>query len=169
MLSVLSAGFQTTVQDCGRLGFREFGLAVGGALDSAALRVLNLLVGNEQSLAGLEIVSGRVRLQFVDERLVAWSGGDFEVHAEGNSIPQLHCARLCAAETCEIFAKRGRGWLAINGGIDVPQLLGSRSTDLRASFGGMHGRALRDSDSLPLGQPGATSKAIAKQLSDRVS
>src|SRR5438093_12886440 len=67
-------------------------------------------------------------------------------------IPILHCARVSAGGMIEISPKRGgRAWLAISGGIDVPDIVGSRATDLRARFGGREGRALRDGDLLPLG------------------
>ena len=166
---VLSAGFQTTVQDCGRFGFRKFGVAVAGALDPVSLRLMNLVVGNDQAAAGLEIASGRVRLEFDDERLIAWCGGEFEVLAGGTPVPQLHCARISAGAICEIQAKRGRAWLAISGGIDVPEILGSRSTDLRAHFGGQNGRALRDTDTLSLGAPSALAMSIALRLTEAVS
>jgi len=166
---VLSAGFQTTVQDCGRFGFRKFGVAVAGALDPVSLRLMNLVVGNDQAAAGLEIASGRVRLEFDDERLIAWCGGEFEVLAGGTPIPQLHCARISAAAICEIQAKRGRAWLAISGGIDVPEVLGSRSTDLSAHFGGQNGRALRDKDTLSLGAPNALAMSIGLRLTEAVS
>lgn len=78
-VSVISAGFQTTVQDCGRTGLRKFGVTPGGALDPISLRLVNLLVGNLECTAGLECVSGRLRLRFHDERILAWSGGEFEV------------------------------------------------------------------------------------------
>ena len=166
---VLSAGFQTTVQDSGRLGFRKFGVAVAGALDPVSLRLINLVVGNDQCAAGLEIVSGRVRLEFDDDRLIAWCGGEFEVRAGKTAIPQLHCARISAGATCEIHAKRGRAWLAISGGIEVPEILGSRSTDLRAHFGGQNGRALRDKDELSLGAQSPVAMSIALRLPDPVS
>src|SRR5947199_172782 len=63
--SVISAGFQTTVQDCGRAGLRKFGVTPGGALDSVSLRLANLLVGNPECVAGLEVTSGRVRLKLI--------------------------------------------------------------------------------------------------------
>ena len=165
----LSAGFQTTVQDCGRFGLRKFGVTVTGALDPVSLRLMNLVVGNEQCAAGLEITSGRVRLEFEDERLIAWCGGEFEVRAGGKPIPQLHCARISGGALCEIQAKRGRAWLAISGGIEVPEVLGSRSTDLRAGFGGQNGRALRDKDELLLGAPTSLAMKIALKISDLVS
>jgi antagonist of KipI len=166
---VLSAGFQTTVQDGGRFGFRDCGVATAGALDSAGMRILNLLVGNDERDAGLEIASGRVRLKFTDDRLVAWSGGDGNVRIGENAIPSLHCARVSAENACEITPRRGRAWLAISGSIDVTEVLGSRSTDLRACFGGWHGRALRDGDELSLGEPRVMARKIADHISDQVA
>ncbi len=168
-IAVLSAGFGTTVQDCGRFGSRKIGVATAGALHVAALRVLNLVVGNDERAAGIEINTGRLRLKFTDERLIAWSGGDFDVHIETDSIPALHCARTLAGAQCEILPKRGRAWLAISGGIDVPEVLGSRSTDLRARFGGWHGRALRDGDELPLRPMSAASLRIAQSTTGTVA
>jgi biotin-dependent carboxylase-like uncharacterized protein len=150
--SVVSAGLQTTVQDCGRVGFRKFGVTPGGALDSVSLRFANLLVGNPECMAGLEVTSGRVRLWLEVDRLVAWGGGEFEMRIGDESIPILHCARVSAGGMIELSPKRGgRAWLAISGGLDVSEILGSRATDLRALFGGWEGRALRDGDALPLG------------------
>jgi antagonist of KipI len=168
-LVVLSSGFGTTVQDCGRFGFRKFGVTVTGALDSAALRIANLLVGNDECAAGLEIASGRLRLQFTDDRLIAWSGGNFAVNVGATSVPALHCARASAGASCEILANGGRAWLAISGGIDVPQVLGSRSTDLRAAFGGLKGRAVRDGDELPLRKVSARSNRIAAELRGNIA
>lgn len=166
-LVVLSAGFQTSVQDCGRFRSRKYGVAAAGALDSAALRILNLLVGNDECRTGLEISTGRVRLRFTDDRLMAWSGGDFDVRVEGKAIPSLHCARVSAI--CEISPKRGRAWLAISGGIDVPELLGSRATDLRAGFGGWKGRALRDGDEILLGVQSERTMRISRQMKGAIA
>src|SRR5437773_11571762 len=93
-LSVTQAGFLTSVQDLGRNGFRQFGVSVGGALDSHALRVANLLVGNDESAAGLEITLGGLRLRFVDDRIVAWCGGGFDVRLGSMSFPAGHAARV---------------------------------------------------------------------------
>src|SRR5438270_1272163 len=101
--SVISAGFHTTVQDCGRAGLRKFGVTPGGALDSISLRLANLLVGNLECTAGLELVSGRLRLRFHDERLLTWSGGEFEVRVGDKLIPILHCARAPADADIEIL------------------------------------------------------------------
>jgi antagonist of KipI len=151
--TVFHAGFLTSVQDLGRTGYRQFGVSLAGALDVFALRVANLLVGNDESAAGLEITFGGLQLQFADERIVAWCGGDFDVQIESRSLPAGHTTRLQACEELKFGRPQigCRSWLAISGGVDVPIVLGSCSTDLRASFGGFGGRALRDGDVLQLG------------------
>jgi antagonist of KipI len=150
---VRSAGFLTSVQDLGRPGHRQFGISIGGALDSHALRVANALVGNEDSAAGLEATLGRLRLCFDDSCIVAWGGGSFAVTVGDKNLPPGHAALVGKDEELIMTAPKAgsRAWLAISGGIDVPLILGSRSTDLRGNFGGHEGRALRDGDELPLG------------------
>ena len=151
---VTRAGFLTSVQDLGRTGFRQSGVSTSGALDSFALRVANLLVGNDEGAAGLEITLGGVQLRFEDERIVAWCGGGFDVQIGSRALPAGHVAHLQAGDELKFGrAQIGcRCWLAISGGIDVPVVLGSRSTDLRANFGGLEGRKLRDGDQLSLGE-----------------
>jgi antagonist of KipI len=151
---VQRAGFLTSVQDLGRTGFRQFGVSTSGALDFFALRLANLLVGNDEGLAGLEITHGGLQLRFEDERIVAWCGGEFDVHIGPRGLPAGHIARLQAGDELKFGgAQIGcRCWLAISGGIDVPVVLGSRSTDLRGHFGGFEGRKLRDGDQLLLGE-----------------
>src|SRR5205823_11505011 len=160
--TAVRAGFLTSVQDFGRTGFREFGVSTSGALDPFALRVANLLVGNEQEVAGLEITLGGLQLRFDDERIVAWCGGEFDVHVGSTVLPAGHTAFLRAGEELKFGRpKLGcRAWLAISGGIDVPLVLSSRSTDLRANYGGFEGRTLRDGDVVPLGPwPGSPTPA----------
>jgi antagonist of KipI len=151
---VRSAGFLTSVQDLGRTGFRQSGVSVGGALDSHALRVANALVGNDDHAAGLEVTLGRLQLQFEDSRLISWCGGPFSVRIGGDTeLPPGRAGLIEKDDELTITAPDigGRAWLAISGGIDVPLVLGSRSTDLRGNFGGHEGRALQDGDELALG------------------
>jgi antagonist of KipI len=165
---VQRAGFLTSVQDLGRTGFRQFGVSTSGALDSFALRVANLLVGNDEGAAGLEITIGGLQLRFADERIVAWCGGEFDVRVESRPLPAGHVAHLQSGHELKFGrAQIGcRCWLATSGGIDVPVVLGSRSTDLRANFGGLEGRALRDGDVVLLGAPRGSS-ASAKATADK--
>ena len=149
---VVRAGFLTSVQDLGRTGFRQFGVSTSGALDSFALRVANLLVGNDEGATGVEITFGGLQLRFEDERVVAWCGGEFDVQIGSRALPAGHVAHLQSGDEMKFGrAQVGcRCWLAISGGIDVPVVLASRSTDLRANFGGLEGRTVRDGDRLSL-------------------
>jgi antagonist of KipI len=159
------AGFQTSVQDLGRTGFRQFGVSTSGALDPFALRVANLLVGNDEDAAGLEITLGGLQLRFEDERSVAWCGGQFDVQIGARALPAGHVAHVQRGDELKIgSAQFGcRSWVAISGGINVPIALGSRATDLRANFGGIEGRALRDGDVVRLGDlPGSSLPATAR-------
>jgi antagonist of KipI len=151
-VSVVSAGFLTSVQDLGRTGYRQSGISIGGALDSHALRVANALVGNEDSAAGLEATMGKLRLRFDDQRVVAWCGGAFAVRIGDQDLPPGHAGLVAKDEELVMVAPNAgsRAWLAISGGIDVPLVLGSHSTDLRGDFGGFEGRTLRDGDVISL-------------------
>jgi antagonist of KipI len=140
------------VQDLGRVGHRAIGVGLSGTLDSFGARVANLLVGNDEVAAVIEISLGNFRIRFNDERLLAWCGGSFEVLLAGEEIPAGHVFFVAAGEEITIAnPKLGcRAWLAISGGVDVPLVLNSRSTDLRAGFGGFEGRALCNGDELRL-------------------
>lgn len=164
-LIVLHAGFLTSVQDLGRAGFRQFGVSTSGALDCFALRVANLLVGNDEGAAGLEVTLGGLHLRFQDERMVAWCGGEFDVQIGSQFLPAGHVAHVRSGDELKIGRPQigCRCWLAISGGVNVPVVLSSRSTDLRANFGGIQGRALRDRDIVPLfARPGSSPPATER-------
>lgn len=163
-VAVIRAGFQTTVQDLGRAGYRASGVSPGGALDPLALRVANLVVGNSETAAGIEATLGMLRLRFHDERVVAWCGGAFVVTISGAKLRPGRAAVVRAGDELQAAAppNGARAWFAISGGLDIPAVLGSRATDLRSGFGGLDGRALRDGDTLPL----AAAPAAAPRLAD---
>lgn len=165
-ITILRAGPLTTVQDLGRVAQRKAGVSVGGALDSHAARVANLLVGNPETDALLEIGPGKTRIRFYDERVIAWCGGEFQIRIGEADLPPGRVAFVRPEEELEIQPpERGcRAWIAFSGGIDLPLVLGSRATDLRGGFGGLEGRALRDGDDLPLG-----SAARGRQNSGRIA
>jgi antagonist of KipI len=160
-LTIVRAGPLMTVQDLGRPDRRREGVSLGGALDRQAARITNLLVGNPEAAALLEITLGPAVLRFSDRRIIAWCGGDFPVRIADMEIPAGRAACVNADEELAVGPPRtgARAWLAVSGGIDVPLLLGSRSTDLRAGFGGLEGRALRDGDELPLGDAAPIAQA----------
>ncbi|MES2437684.1 MAG: 5-oxoprolinase subunit PxpB [Verrucomicrobiota bacterium] len=143
-IEVIQPGGLTTVQDLGRPGHESSGVSPGGAADPHSLRLANLMVGNPENAAGLEIcVSGPV-LKFHVDTVVAL--------VSGSGKPR----RVKEGETVD-FSKLPHGvraCLAIAGGIRVPEILGSMATDVRAGFGGHQGRALRAGDRLEIGEPG---------------
>ena len=171
-VTVRHAGFLTTVQDLGRRGFQRFGVSIGGALDHHALRVANLLVNNSENAAGLEITLGGFQCQFDDQRLIAWCGGRFEVRIGSISLPAGHVGVVDPGEELTIGAPEigCRAWLAISGGVDVPPILESRSTDLRADFGGLDGRALRSGDVIRLArQPNSEDHPAGLSTNGKIS
>lgn len=143
-ISVIRGGMLTTVQDLGRSGHRAAGVPLGGAMDSFALRVANLLVGNPENAAALECTLLGPELVFSADTVIALGGADFE------GVAAWQPMAVHAGDRVKLgAARRGcRGYLAVAGGIEVPPMLGSRSTYLRGGFGGFQGRALRDGDTV---------------------
>ncbi|KZE52032.1 KipI antagonist [Brevibacillus parabrevis] len=168
-VEVISPGLFTTVQDLGRYGYQRHGVHVGGVMDTLAMRVANLLVGNEPDAAVLELTMKGPALRFQQDVLVAVCGADMQpvlgecrlrrnrpVWVQSGSVLRFGHAR----EGC-------RTYLAIAGGFDVPLVMNSRSTNVRAKFGGAWGRTLAETDRLALGKPGKKSVRLARQLQDR--
>jgi antagonist of KipI len=153
MIEVLKPGLFTTIQDQGRWGYQSYGVGIAGALDPYALSAANLLVGNAQGAAGLEITLQGPILKFHREAAVAITGADLDPRLEGQSIPNWACIRVHSGSTLSFKGRKSgvRAYLAVSGGIDVPQVMGSRSTYLLGKFGGLEGRALRAQDLLPVG------------------
>lgn len=153
MIELLRAGPQTTVQDLGRHGWRDRGLSVCGALDDVALQAGNLLLGNEPGAAGLEFTLGGATLRFHADGWIALTGTDVDADLDGRPLRAGWRAAVRAGQQLKLAAprRRMRSYLTVAGGIAVPPVLGSRSTDLKAGFGGLEGRALRDGDRLPAG------------------
>ena len=144
----------TTIQDAGRWGYQAYGVPVSGAMDLPALRAANQLVHNPPDEAALEIHSP-VILQTNTPHLIAVTGAHARLEINGRALPLWMSVFARAGATIEIAPKRAGGWvyLAIHGGIDVPRILGSRSTFLRGKFGGLEGRALAIGDQISVGAP----------------
>ncbi len=166
MLKVLKGGAFTTVQDLGRPGYQRFGVAVGGAVDAFAARVANMLVGNSESAALLEMTLQGPELRFAEETLLAWCGGGFTARIGAEDLPRDRPVRVAADAVATFGATKtgARAWLAIAGGVDVPLVLGSRSTYRRAGFGGHAGRTLIAGDELPCGPPSAWTQQLLASL-----
>jgi antagonist of KipI len=162
---VLKPGL-TAVQDAGRPAYQRFGVVVGGAADPFALRVANVLVGNDAKAAGLEMALAGPRLQFDADMLLAWCGTDFEATLDGKPFPKNRPACVPSGGCVDFTsAKHGTtAWLALAGGITVPEVMGSRATDLVARIGGIKGRRLVAGDLLPVGVPSDWAQAMLKLL-----
>jgi biotin-dependent carboxylase-like uncharacterized protein len=149
-LRVLVPGLLTTVQDTGRPGCRHLGVGVAGALDPYSHTIANLLVGNTADAATLEITLAGPSLGFDRDALIALCGADIDARVGDLRIPTWHRVTVPAGSVLSMGPCRhgARAYLAIAGGLDVPRVLGSASTDLRGGFGGVHGRALARGDVL---------------------
>ena len=165
-LRIVTGGLQTTVQDLGRIGQQRSGIPVCGAMDRLALRIGNMLVGNDDDAAALEASLIGPAITFEQTTLIALTGGDLEATINGTNVPAWHTISVPAGATLRSAQPRlgCRSYVAVAGGIDVPRVFGSRSTYLRAQFGGYEGRALRSGDVLVPGLPSPKSVRIADAL-----
>jgi KipI family sensor histidine kinase inhibitor len=155
VVEVVDGGLLTTVQDLGRFGHRRQGVAWAGAMDAPALRAANRLVGNAPGAAALECVVAGPELRFLAPVRLAVTGADLGavLHRDDMGpwpVPRGSVVLARPGNRLSFIGRRSgcRAYVALAGGIDVPVVLGSRSTDLGAGFGGLAGRALRAGDRL---------------------
>jgi len=144
-IRVVSPGMQTTVQDLGRFGWAHFGVSASGAADPLALRAANLLVGNAENAAALEMTLIGAALEFQEAATVAVTGSDF-----GAGLPLWTAVEVAAGQTVRFGPTQGgaRAYLAVRGGLAVPRVMGSASTHVMTGVGG---RPLRAGDVLAIG------------------
>ncbi len=163
VLLVRRGGFQTTVQDLGRWGYQAEGVPASGAVDPLSLVLANRLVGNEPGAAALEVTVMGLELEALDDVAVALAGADLGARRDGRPVPPGVSFVLRAGERLS-FAGGPRGcraYLAVAGGVAVPPVLGSRSTDLLGRLGGVAGRPLRTGDLLAAGEASAPPGELA--------
>jgi KipI family sensor histidine kinase inhibitor len=152
-VTVLHPGLLTTVQDEGRWGYLQDGVTVCGAMDRLGHRRANAAVGNDRGAATLEVTLLGPQLRFERHATVAVAGADLAPLIDGRPLP-LGAPIECPAGAVLRFAERrwgARGYIAFRGGLDVPPVLGSRSTHVASGLGGVEGRALRAGDVLAIG------------------
>jgi antagonist of KipI len=146
----MKAGLQTTIQDLGRYGFREFGVSPSGAMDPYSLQMGNLLVGNDLGEAGLEVPLIGPVLMALHDVSIAICGGNLSPKINEQEIPHWKSIVIKKGQILSFGELRegARAYISIAGGIDVPFVLNSKSTYLTGKFGGLKGRALKDGDIL---------------------
>lgn len=152
MLKILKGGMLTSVQDLGRYGFQKYGVIASGVMDPFAHRIANLLVGNHENAATLEISLTGPSIEFEADAVIALCGGDLSPQLDGK---ECRMWRILAVKKGSVLSfgapKKGcRTYLAAAGGIAVPDVMHSKSTYLRAAIGGFQGRALKAGDRVPL-------------------
>lgn len=158
MITITRAPPYLTVQDSGRKHSRDSGVPRGGAMDSFALRAANAVAGNDVEAAGLEWALGDGSITFEQDAAFAFMGAKAHATLGGRVVAPCTTVHARAGDTLTFEQISGGRflYLAINGGIDVPTILGSRSTYLPGRFGGYMGRTLKRGDVLPLGRAGHT-------------
>lgn len=165
-LEILAPGPLTTIQDLGRYGFGRYGVPPSGALDSFSLRVANLLVGNPETEAGLEITLMGLKVRVLTDLVLALCGGDLQPHLNDKPF-DMWCSQI--VRKGDILFLKGprtgcRAYLAVGGGIRIAPVLASKSTNLASKFGGYEGRPLRKGDLLFSGAPDQYFKRAGKSF-----
>lgn len=157
-INVIKPGLSTTVQDLGRPGYYHIGIPTSGGMDTLSLAAANLLVGNKAGDAVLEAVFMGPELEFTSDAMVAVTGAEMPPKVDGVEQAAWTAFPVKKGQVLSFgFLKSGaRAYIAVSGGIDVPVVLGSRSTYTLGALGGFKGRKLEAGDVLPVGQGGGT-------------
>ena len=168
-LKIMRRGLLTTIQDLGRYGYQKIGVLVSGAMDQYSLRLANLLVGNPERQGALEISLTGPTIEFTADTLIAITGADMCPVIDGWPVATLRPVAVKAGSVLKFTGcKSGcRAYLAVAGGFEIPTVMGSQSTYLRAGIGGLEGRALKHGDILETGTPNEDGIQMSRLLLSR--
>ena len=152
-IQVVRCGFMALVQDQGRFGFQELGVSVSGAADKEALDVGNVLVGNPPGSAALEVMLGDFEIEFIESMMFALTGAETEASLDDVPVGRNLSYKAHAGSRLSLsnVGQGLRAYISVQGGIDTPIILGSRSTHITSGIGGLEGRALQPGDVLKVG------------------
>lgn len=150
-IEVLHAGFFTTIQDNGRFGLQKYGIVVGGAMDSLALRLGNILVGNSEEEAVIEVTLFGTKLRFKQDLIIAITGANLQATINGHHISMWRPFYVKKGDILKFNTVLSgyRAYIAVAGGFNISPIMGSKSTYTEAKIGGYKGRALKKGDNLP--------------------
>ena len=145
---VLKGGMLTTVQDLGRTGYQSQGFGVSGVMDVRSFKIANLLLDNPENEAVLEFTLMGPTLEFTSETIIAITGGDFQPQVNGKPIKNYTAVYMHRGDILSFRGARtgSRGYIAFSSYLDIPVVMGSRSTNIKCSIGGYKGRRLMDGD-----------------------
>ncbi len=167
-LTVITPGMLTTIQDNGRYGYQKHGVIVSGAMDTYAMRLSNIMIGNDENEGVLEITLIGPSLNITKGNLISITGANLSPTIDGRKVPMGRPIYL--KEDCILKFGRCisgcRCYLSVAGGFDIPIFMGSKSTYLRAKIGGKDGRVLKKDDVLELGHKSELSLSIIKKLTE---
>ncbi|HUF03614.1 MAG TPA: biotin-dependent carboxyltransferase family protein [Aridibacter sp.] len=171
-LKITRAGILDTVQDLGRTGYRALGVNPGGAADRDAVRILNTLLGNDENAAGVEMHFPAANIEFEDDAVIAIGGAHFRPELKGVAVQKWTSVLAKKGETLNFTGRKygARCYLAVRGGIETEQWLGSASTNLFVKAGGAGGRKLEKGDVLSVGgkaTDGPVGLSAGRTLTDR--
>lgn len=154
-IKIISPGPLTTVQDAGRTGYQKTGISPSGALDRHAMNLANILVDNPIGEAVLEMTLMGASMEFTEDTIIAVTGGDFGALLNENPVTRYAAVPVKEGDTLTFgIAKSGtRAYVAFAGGLDIPPVMGSKSTNLKCGFGGFQGRKLAAGDKIPFVSP----------------
>ena len=167
---IIRPGLLATIQDLGRHGFQQYGVVVGGAMDSLSIRLANVLVGNEEGEAAIEVTLMGTSLQFEEDTLISITGGNLNPVIDGSPVP-LWRPVFVKKDAVLSFAgcKSGcRAYIAVAGGFSIPNVMNSKSTYIRGEIGGFKGRTLREDDVIPLAEENSFSLKVKKALQKKL-
>lgn len=155
MIEIREGGIASTVQDLGRHGHYHIGMPPSGAMDQYAHTIANHLVGNEPDASTIEMTYQGITATFREDAVIAITGADMSPSLNGEPIGAWTTVAVDAGDELDMaFATEGaRAYLAVAGGIDVPEVMGSRSTYTLVGIGGHEGRSLEEGDELSVGDP----------------
>ena len=152
---ILKSGIFDTIQDLGRYSSQQYGMPISGAMDSYALRIGNRLLGNKENKAGIEISTPGLSLGVLNQTVIAITGANFNPTINNSPAPIWEALEVKKEDVISFNQTKSgcRSYLLVIGGIDVPIVLGSKSTYVRGKIGGLKGRPLRKSDIINIGLP----------------
>jgi antagonist of KipI len=150
LFEVIKPGLLTTFQDIGRVGYQQYGIVVSGAMDSLSTNIANLLVGNPKNEAVLEITILGPTLKVLADAVISICGGNLSPKVDGKEAPMWKSFTVREGQVLDFGRpiEGARAYLSVAGGFDIPVVMGSKSTYLKAGIGGFLGRSLEKGDTL---------------------
>ena len=154
-IRIVNGGFMTTIQDLGRYGYQETGMSVSCVMDTRSACLANLLAGNDVDEAVIEVTMMGPTIRFLTDNIIAVTGGDLGAKLDGLAMPSYRAVHVNAGQTLSFagMVSGSRAYIAFAGGLDIPVVMGSRSTNLKSRIGGFQGRKLGAGDEIGFRAP----------------